>query len=36
LFLTEQEYEEFGINFDVNQVYDLSLSNQAISFKKAP
>ena len=36
LFLTEQEYEEFGIKFHVNQVYDLKLFNQAINFKKAP
>jgi hypothetical protein len=36
LFLTEQEYEELGIRFDVNQVYELELSDQAISFKKAP
>jgi len=36
LFLTEQEYEELGIKFDVNQVYELKLFNQAISFKKAP
>jgi len=36
LFLTEQEYEELGIKFDVNQVYELELSNKAISFKKTP
>jgi len=36
LFLTEQEYEELGIKFDVNQVYELDLSNQTISFKRAP
>ena len=35
LFLTEQEYEELGINFDVNQVYELELSNQAVGFRKA-
>ena len=35
LFLTEQEYEELGINFDVNQVYELELSNQAVRFRKA-
>lgn len=34
LFLTEQEYEELGIKFDVNQVYELELSDQAIRFKK--
>jgi hypothetical protein len=36
LFLTEQEYEELGISFDVNQVYELELSDQAVRFKKAP
>jgi len=36
LFLTEQEYEELGIEFDVNQTYELELSNQSIKFKKAP
>jgi len=36
LFLTEQEYEELDIKFDVNLVYELKLSNQVISFKKAP
>jgi len=36
LFLTEREYEELGIDFDVNQVYELELSGQAISFKSAP
>jgi hypothetical protein len=36
LFLTEQEYEDLGVDFDVNQVYDLELSNKSISFKKAP
>lgn len=36
LFLTEQEYEELGIDFNVNQIYDLELSNQAINFKRAP
>jgi hypothetical protein len=35
LFLTEQEYEELGISFDVNQVYELELSDQAVGFKKA-
>ncbi len=33
LFLTESEYEQLGINFDVNQLYDLELSNHSISFK---
>jgi hypothetical protein len=34
LFLTEQEYESLGIEFDVNQVYDITLENQAIRFNK--
>ncbi len=34
LFLTEQEYESLGINFDVNQVYEVRLENQTIEFKK--
>lgn len=34
LFLTEQEYESMGINFDVNQVYEITLENQTIKFKK--
>jgi hypothetical protein len=33
LFLTENEYEELGINFDVNQLYELDLSGQSIKFK---
>jgi len=36
LFLTEQEYEGLGIDFDVNQIYELELSNQAIKFKRVP
>jgi len=36
LFLTEQEYEQLGVDFDVNQVYELELSGQAIRFRKAP
>ena len=35
LFLTEQEYEKLGIDFAVNQIYDLELLNQVIKFKKA-
>lgn len=35
LFLTEQEYESLGIEFDVNQVYDITLENQAIKFMKS-
>ena len=34
LFLTEREYEKLGISFDVNQIYELELSEQAIKFKK--
>jgi hypothetical protein len=35
LFLTEQEYEKLGIDFDVNQVYELELSDKTIKFRKA-
>jgi hypothetical protein len=34
LFLTEQEYDSLGIVFDVNQVYEVVLDNQAIRFRK--
>jgi len=34
LFLTEQEYESLDIDFDVNQVYEINLANQAVSFRK--
>jgi hypothetical protein len=34
LFLTEQEYEQLGIDFDVNQAYEITLENQIIKFKK--
>ncbi|MEM2080646.1 MAG: arcadin 1 [Candidatus Bathyarchaeia archaeon] len=34
LFLTEQEYDDLGIDFDVNQVYEVTLENQAIKFTK--
>ena len=34
LFLTEQEYESLGIDFDVNQVYEVTLENQTIKFRK--
>lgn len=34
LFLTEQEYESLGITFDVNQVYEITLENQTIKFRK--
>ena len=36
LFLTENEYEQLGIDFDVNQLYELELAGQSISFKRAP
>ncbi len=34
LFLTESEYDSLGINFDVNQVYEVSLGGQGIRFTK--
>lgn len=34
LFLTEQEYDNLGIEFDVNQVYEVILENQSVKFKK--
>jgi hypothetical protein len=34
LFLTEQEYEMLGIDFDVNQIFDIGLENQSIKFMK--
>ena len=34
LFLTEQEYDSLNISFDVNQVFEVTLENQAIKFKK--
>jgi hypothetical protein len=34
LFLTEQEYDNLGIDFDVNQVFEVALENQGIKFKK--
>jgi hypothetical protein len=34
LFLTEQEYESLGIEFDVNQIYEIELENETIRFKK--
>jgi hypothetical protein len=36
LFLTEQEYEQLGIDFDVNQIYELELTGQSIKFRKTP
>jgi len=34
LFLTEQECDSLGINFDVNQVYEVNLADQGIKFTK--
>lgn len=34
LFLTEQEYESLAIEFDVNQVYEITLENQTLKFMK--
>ncbi|MBS7624726.1 MAG: arcadin 1 [Candidatus Bathyarchaeia archaeon] len=34
LFLTEREYEDLGVDFDVNQIYDVELHNQTIRFRK--
>jgi hypothetical protein len=34
LFLTEQEYDDLGIEFDVNQVYEVTLENQCVKFRK--
>ena len=36
LFLTEQEYEMLGIEFDVNQIYEVRLENQAVKFTRIP
>jgi len=34
LFLTEVECERLGMNFDVNQVYEIILESETIRFKK--
>jgi len=34
LFLTEQEYDSLAIAFDVNQIFEVTLENQFIRFKK--
>jgi hypothetical protein len=34
LFLTEQEYGSLDIEFDVNQIYEITLENQSIRFRK--
>ncbi len=36
LFLTEEEYEALGIDFDVNQTYELELFGKAVKFRKTP
>jgi len=36
LFLTEQEYEKLDIDFDVNQIYELDLSDKSIKLRKSP
>ena len=34
LFLTESEYEQLGVQFDVNQIYELEMFGQTMHFKK--
>ena len=34
LFLTEQEYEQLGVQFDVNQRYEIELGNHSLVFKR--
>lgn len=34
LFLTEQEFDSLGIDFNVNQIYEVGLENQSIKFRK--
>jgi len=34
LFLTESEYELLGVDFQVNQLYEVKLSNGVITFKR--
>jgi hypothetical protein len=34
LFLTEQEYDSLGIDFDVNLVFEVTLESQGIKFRK--
>jgi len=36
LFLTEEEYEQLGVRFDVNQIYDVELSGGSVKFRKVP
>lgn len=36
LFLTEHEYDSLAIDFDVNQVYEVTLDNHSIKFTKLP
>jgi len=34
LFLTERECEDLGVDFNVNQIYDVELFDKTIKFKK--
>ncbi len=34
LFLTEEEYDQLAITFDVNQTFSIALENQTIKFTK--
>jgi hypothetical protein len=34
LFLTEHEYDSLGIDFDVNQIYEVALESQSVRFTK--
>lgn len=34
LFLTEREYEDLGVDFDVNQIYEVELSSHSMKFRK--
>lgn len=34
LFLTEEECDKLGITFDVNQVYEIELSNNCLKFSR--
>ncbi len=34
LFLTEHEYDSLAIDFDVNQVFEVTLENQTVKFRK--
>jgi hypothetical protein len=34
LFLSEEEYDQLGMKFDVNQVYEVELSSRNLKFSK--